>query len=69
MLDPPLEMGGVKLTVAWALPATAETLVGAPGTVNVAVDALLEVAETRPRVSYADREYVYVVEAVRPLSA
>jgi hypothetical protein len=30
---PPFEAGAVKLTVAWALPATAVTPVGAPGTV------------------------------------
>ena len=30
---PPFEAGGVKLTVACALPAVAVTFVGAPGTV------------------------------------
>jgi len=30
---PPFEAGGVKLTVAWAFPAVAETAAGAPGTV------------------------------------
>ena len=30
---PPLLVGGVKLTLAWAFPATAVTFVGAPGTV------------------------------------
>jgi hypothetical protein len=34
---PPLEAGGVKLTVACAFPATAVTLVGAPGTVACVV--------------------------------
>jgi hypothetical protein len=29
---PPFDAGGEKLTVAWALPAVAVTLVGAPGT-------------------------------------
>ena len=33
MADPPLEAGAVKLTLAWPLPATADTPVGAPGTV------------------------------------
>jgi hypothetical protein len=28
---PPLEAGGVKLTVAWPLPGVADTPVGAPG--------------------------------------
>ncbi len=31
MLAPPLEAGGVQLTVAWPIPAVAVTLVGAPG--------------------------------------
>ena len=31
---PPFEAGGVKLTVACALPAVAVTFVGAPGTVT-----------------------------------
>jgi hypothetical protein len=30
---PPFEAGGEKLTVAWALPAVAVPIVGAPGTV------------------------------------
>jgi hypothetical protein len=33
MLLPPFETGGVKLTVARALPAVAVAAVGAPGTV------------------------------------
>src|SRR5216110_217870 len=33
MALPPLEAGAVQLTVAWALPAVALALVGAPGTV------------------------------------
>jgi hypothetical protein len=31
MAEPPLLTGGVNVTVAWPLPATALTLVGAPG--------------------------------------
>ena len=34
MVDPPLEAGGVKLTLAEALPGAAETPVGAPGAVS-----------------------------------
>ena len=30
---PPSEVGGVKVTVAWAFPAVAVPIVGAPGTV------------------------------------
>ena len=33
MALPPFDAGAVKLTVAWVLPATAVTVVGAPGTV------------------------------------
>ena len=33
MVDPPFEAGGVKVTVACALPRAALALVGAPGTV------------------------------------
>ncbi len=33
MAPPPLEVGGVKATLACALPAVATGLVGAPGTV------------------------------------
>ena len=32
--EPPLEAGGVKLTVAWPLPAVAVAPVGAPGAVG-----------------------------------
>jgi hypothetical protein len=32
---PPSEAGAVKLTIAWALPATAVTPVGVPGTVII----------------------------------
>jgi hypothetical protein len=43
---PPFEAGGVKLTVAWALPAVAVPIVGAPGT--VAGVTLLEAADAGP---------------------
>jgi hypothetical protein len=33
MALPPFDAGGEKLTVAWALPAVAAPIVGAPGTV------------------------------------
>ena len=45
MSAPPLLAGAVKLTVAWALPPTAVTFRGAPGTVKgVTADDALEVA-------------------------
>ena len=43
MTLPPLEAGAVNDTVAWALPATAVPMVGAPGT--VAGVTLLEEAD------------------------
>jgi hypothetical protein len=43
---PPFEAGAVKLTVAWALPAVAVPIVGAPGT--VAGVTLLEAADAGP---------------------
>ena len=33
MVAPPLDAGGVKVTLAWALPAVAVPMVGAPGAV------------------------------------
>ena len=39
MVDPPLETGGVKLTVAWPWPGVADAPVGAPGTVASGVTA------------------------------
>ena len=50
MADPPVELG-VKVMVAWALPATAEMLIGGFGMVIVVALALDDVAEIRPRVS------------------
>jgi hypothetical protein len=43
---PPLEAGALKVTVAWALPAVAVPIVGAPGT--VAGVTLFEAAEAAP---------------------
>jgi hypothetical protein len=44
--EPPLLAGAVKVTVAWALPAVAAPIVGAPGT--VAGVTLFEAAEAGP---------------------
>jgi hypothetical protein len=46
MADPPLEAGAVKEIVAWALPAVAAPIVGAPGT--VAGVTLSDAAEAVP---------------------
>jgi len=45
MLDPPLEAGAVKETVACALPADAETAVGTPGTVYGMDETMFEGVE------------------------
>ena len=45
---PPSEAGGAKLTVACALPATALTPVGAPGTVGALGVTLLHGADAGP---------------------
>ncbi len=44
--DPPLDAGATQVTVAWALPAVAETPVGAPG--GAAGVTLLEAVEAGP---------------------
>ena len=36
--EPPFDAGAVKVTVAWALPATAVTAVGAPGVIPTDVN-------------------------------
>jgi hypothetical protein len=46
MALPPFDAGAVKLTVAWALPAVADTAVGAPGT--LAGVTLFETADAGP---------------------
>jgi hypothetical protein len=40
--EPPIKVGAVQETVAEALPATAETPVGAPGTVTLATQVTPE---------------------------
>ena len=46
MAEPPLEAGAVKVAVAWALPAVAVPMIGAPGT--VAGVTLFDAAEAGP---------------------
>jgi hypothetical protein len=64
---PPFELGAVKLTVAWALPATAVTPVGAPGT--VAGVTLFDAADEGPVpiALVAFTVNVYAVPLVRPV--
>ena len=65
---PPFEAGGVKLTVACALPAVAVPIVGAPGT--VAGVTLLEAADAGPVpiALVAVTVKVYTVPFVRPVT-
>jgi hypothetical protein len=65
---PPLDAGALKDTVAWALPAAADTLVGAPGT--VAGVTLLEAVEAGPVPTelVAVTVKVYAVPLVSPVT-
>ena len=67
---PPLLPGGPKLTVALALPPSAETVVGAPGTVRFAGVTLLDAAEAGPVPAElaAVTVKVYAVPLVRPVT-
>ena len=64
--DPPLLAGGVKLTVASALPANAVAAVGAPG--SPAGVTLFDAAEAGlgPALLKAKTVNVYAVPSVRP---
>jgi hypothetical protein len=48
MVEPPLERGMAKETVAWVFPATAETDWGGEGGPSVVVEVGVEVAERVP---------------------
>jgi hypothetical protein len=62
--------GAVKLTVAWVLPATAVTLVGAPGTVGAAGVTAVEADEATelPSAFVATTVKVYAVPLVNPVT-
>jgi hypothetical protein len=66
-----LESGVVNETVAWALPAVAAPMVGAPGTVVAAVGVtLLDAADARldPTEFLVVTVKVYAVPLVRPVT-
>jgi hypothetical protein len=65
-----VDEGAVKLTVAWVLPATAVTLVGAPGTVGAAGVTEVEADETTelPFAFVATTVKVYAVPFVNPVT-
>src|SRR5207253_2041154 len=58
MALPPSLAGAVQETVAWALPAVAETAVGAPGTVNGVTELEASDAAPAPAVLVATTEKV-----------
>ena len=66
--DPPLLDGDVKLIVAWPLPATAVTLVGASGTVAGVTELLAVEVVLVPTPLTATTVNVYVVPFVRPVT-
>jgi hypothetical protein len=65
MGDPPVLAGAVNVTVAKAFPATAETLVGAPGIV-AGVVGLVKVGSEGPIPLIALTANVYAVPLVSP---
>ena len=68
MALPPFDAGAVKLTLACAFPAVAETLVGTPGTVaGVTADDAVE-AEPVPTLLVAVTVKVYAVPLVNPVT-
>jgi len=66
MVLPPFDAGAFQLTVAWALPAVAVTLVGAPGTPPGVM--LFDAVEAGlvPTLLVAVTVNVYAVPLVRP---
>ncbi len=69
--DPPFDAGAVKLTVACASPAVAETAVGTPGTVGAAVGVTAgDAAEAGlvPTALVAVTVNVYDVPSVKPVT-
>src|ERR1700687_6300943 len=68
MGEPPVEVGAVQLTVAWALPRTALTLVGAPG--GPSGVTLFDCAEAVPvpTLLMAATVNVYAVPLARPVT-
>jgi hypothetical protein len=68
MVEPPLLTGGVKVIVAAPLPATADTLVGAFGTVAGVIELLESEADPVPTAFVAVTVKVYAVPFVRPVT-
>jgi hypothetical protein len=66
--EPPLLTGGVKVTVAWPLPATALMLVGDPGALSGVTELLADEGVLVPIAFVAVTVNVYVVPFVRPVT-
>ena len=66
--EPPLLTGAVKLTVAWPLPATALTPVGAPGTLLGTTELDVPDAAPVPTAFVAVTVKVYAVPFVKPVT-
>jgi hypothetical protein len=67
IVEPPLLTGASKETVASPLPRTAETLVGAPGTVAGTIELLVPEGVPVPTAFVAVTVNVYVVPFTRPV--
>ena len=67
--EPPSDAGAVQDTVASPSPATAVTLVGAPGTVAGVTELLAEDAALVPALLVAVTVKVYAVPFVRPVTS
>ena len=68
IVEPPLLAGAVKLTTAELLPATADTPVGAPGTVTGVAPVDAVDSTLLPTVLVACTVNVYKVPFVRPVT-
>ena len=68
IVEPPLLTGAVKLTTAELFPATADTPVGAPGTVTGVTPADAVDSTLLPTVLVACTVNVYAVPFVRPVT-
>ena len=68
MALPPLFVGAVQVTVAWALPPVAVPIVGAPGTVAGVTELDAAEAALLPMALVAKTVNVYAVPLVRPVT-
>ena len=68
MAEPPSLTGGVKVIIAWPLPPTADTPVGALGIVDGVAELLELEAELVPAALEAVTVNVYAVPFVKPVT-